>query len=182
MCKKDCVDAELEQEMATAQDIIQAALSAREKAKLGLRWPVKEIVIMSSTAAVTSCVERMQSILRGQLNAKDVVVKQRLPGLKLKIKPEFGKIGPVYGSLSPQIIAKITVDSPETVLGHLEREGVYVFSVAGKDVRVTKDIYEYSLKNGRVKYSDFGEIREIPLDTASWETSGSASLTHTLPF
>src|SRR3989344_9092143 len=51
-----------------------------------------------------------------------------------------------------------------------------------EDVRVTKDIYEYALKNGRVKYSDFGEIREIPLDTASWETSGSASLTHTLPF
>ena len=50
------------------------------------------------------------------------------------------------------------------------------------DVRITKEIYEFALKNGRVKYSDLGDMRDIPLDTSSWETAGMATLTHTLPF
>ena len=36
------------------------------------------------------------------------------------------------------------------------------------DVRITKEIYDYALKNGFLKYTDRGEMREIPLDTASW--------------
>ncbi len=52
-----------------------------------------------------------------------------------------------------------------------------------EDVRITKDIYEYALKNGKVHYLDFGEKRDIPLDTSGWETpAGKHSLTHTLPF
>jgi len=51
-----------------------------------------------------------------------------------------------------------------------------------EDVRITKDVYEYALKNGKVRYSDFGEKRDIKLDTSHWENGGKASLTHTLPF
>ncbi|MDO8523950.1 MAG: ribonuclease H-like domain-containing protein [bacterium] len=52
-----------------------------------------------------------------------------------------------------------------------------------EDVRITKDIYEYALKNGKVHYLDFGEKRDIPLDTSGWEAPAQKhSLTHTLPF
>ena len=52
-----------------------------------------------------------------------------------------------------------------------------------EDVRVTKDIYEYALKNGSVKYKDFDGVREIKLDTSGWEKeNGGVALTHTLPF
>ncbi len=62
--------------------------------------------------------------------------------------------------------------------GKIEKVRAYCL----KDVQVTKEVYEYALKNGRVKYSDFGTIRDIPIDTKLWETAESASLTHTLPF
>jgi len=51
-----------------------------------------------------------------------------------------------------------------------------------EDVRITKDVYEYALKNGKIFYSDFGQKRAIPLDTSRWESGEGASLTHTLPF
>ena len=52
-----------------------------------------------------------------------------------------------------------------------------------EDVRITKDVYEYALKNGKVHYFDLGEKRDIPLDTSHWESPQSGnSLTHTLPF
>lgn len=50
------------------------------------------------------------------------------------------------------------------------------------DVRITKEIYDYALKNGSLKYKDRGEVREIPLDTSSWERVESGGITHTLPF
>ena len=51
-----------------------------------------------------------------------------------------------------------------------------------EDVRITKDVYEYALKNGKIFYSDFGQKRAIPLDTSHWESGEKNSLTHTLPF
>lgn len=41
-----------------------------------------------------------------------------------------------------------------------------------QDVKVTKDIYDYAISNGYLKYPDIyngGDIKEIPLDTSSWE-------------
>ena len=51
-----------------------------------------------------------------------------------------------------------------------------------EDVKITKEIYEFALKNGYVRYTDLSEKKKIPLDTRAWETGAKASLTHTLPF
>lgn len=52
-----------------------------------------------------------------------------------------------------------------------------------EDVRITKEIYDYALKNGMVKYKDLSGNREIKLDTSKWEKpESSGSMTHTLPF
>ena len=50
------------------------------------------------------------------------------------------------------------------------------------DVKITKELYEHALKNGKVKYPDGKMIRELALDTSDWETKKEAVLTHTLPF
>jgi DEAD/DEAH box helicase domain-containing protein len=50
------------------------------------------------------------------------------------------------------------------------------------DVKVTKKVYDFALKNGKVKYKDMGKTISIPLDTSAWETLSENSMTHTLPF
>lgn len=50
------------------------------------------------------------------------------------------------------------------------------------DVKITKEIYEFALKEGYVKFADYKEIRKIPLDTSSWENGSATPLTHTMPF
>lgn len=50
------------------------------------------------------------------------------------------------------------------------------------DVRITKALYDYALKNGRVKFPDGKMIRELQLDTSKWEEKKDTVLTHTLPF
>ncbi len=51
------------------------------------------------------------------------------------------------------------------------------------DVRITKEVYDYALKNKELSYKDFGDIRKIKLDTKHWETIVEpAAMTFTLGF
>lgn len=51
------------------------------------------------------------------------------------------------------------------------------------DVRLTKELYDYALKHGALKYKDLNSLRDVKLDTSSWESKeDSSSMTHTLPF
>lgn len=53
-----------------------------------------------------------------------------------------------------------------------------------EDVKITKELYDYALKNGMLKYKDFtsGKILDIKLNTASWEKKEEGAMTFTLPF
>ncbi len=134
------IDVQLETHLEAAQEIIQAALHAREKAKLGLRWPVQELVVMSTKPSVAELIVGLRSILAAQINAKNVRIADNLPGLTMKVKPEFGKIGPAFGNLSPSIIHLLMGTSPETIVGNMERTGFYVLAVDGKEVKLTKEM------------------------------------------
>ncbi|OGD66803.1 hypothetical protein A2442_01620 [Candidatus Campbellbacteria bacterium RIFOXYC2_FULL_35_25] len=50
------------------------------------------------------------------------------------------------------------------------------------DVRITKEIYEYALKHGKLKYKDriTSEIKEIKLDTSNWEEREKNTSTQSL--
>lgn len=51
-----------------------------------------------------------------------------------------------------------------------------------QDVRVTKDLYEYALKNKRVLSREGTNLLEIKLDTSAWEYKDENAMTYTLPF
>lgn len=51
-----------------------------------------------------------------------------------------------------------------------------------EDVRITKEIYDYALKNGKVKYREGLDLKDLPVDTADWEKQDNSRMTHTLPF
>ena len=68
--------------------------------------------------------------------------------------------------------------------GDIERVKSYCLD----DVRITKELYDYARAHNTLKYSDYGMpaknggVRELKLDTSTWESSNGAALTHTLPF
>lgn len=51
-----------------------------------------------------------------------------------------------------------------------------------EDVKITKEVYEYALANGELKYKDFGTLKSIRLDTKNWEAKSDHSMTFSLPF
>ncbi|MDO8624122.1 MAG: ribonuclease H-like domain-containing protein [bacterium] len=51
-----------------------------------------------------------------------------------------------------------------------------------EDVRLTKELYDYALKNGLLKYKDLRDIRDVKIDTTAWGASRiMPSLTHAMP-
>ena len=50
------------------------------------------------------------------------------------------------------------------------------------DVRLTRELYDYAIKHGKLKYKDLRDIRDIKLDTSLWgqRSSESPALTHAL--
>lgn len=51
-----------------------------------------------------------------------------------------------------------------------------------EDVKITKEVYEFAMKNGHLKYPDLGAIKEIKLDTKNWEKKIDTVLTLSMPF
>lgn len=51
-----------------------------------------------------------------------------------------------------------------------------------QDVKVTKKVFDYALKNGHVKFKDGSRKREIPLDTSNWLVKEESAMTHSFLF
>ncbi len=162
--------------MGWAQNIIQAALNAREKAKIGVRWPLQEMFLASKEKEVSSTLGHLKEIIAKLVNVRVVKQIESLPGVKLKIRPDFKRIGPVYGELSSNILVKLTTDSAETILKHLEEESAYHFTLEGKEVRITRDMiivereiperYAAGEFKGGMVYLDL--VRSLELETEGY--------------
>jgi DEAD/DEAH box helicase domain-containing protein len=50
------------------------------------------------------------------------------------------------------------------------------------DVKITKDLYEYALKNQELKFKEGEKIISVKLNTDSWSEIEKNNMTHTLPF
>jgi DEAD/DEAH box helicase domain-containing protein len=52
-----------------------------------------------------------------------------------------------------------------------------------EDVKITKELYDFALKNKYLSYKDGKEMKKIPIDSSNWEKEATNStITHTLPF
>jgi len=50
------------------------------------------------------------------------------------------------------------------------------------DVKITKEIYDFAVRNGKLFFKEGGQNNEIKLDTSKWEELGDNKMTFTLPF
>jgi isoleucyl-tRNA synthetase len=133
------IQSTLESQMDTISNVIQSILYAREKANIGLRWPLQKVNIITTDKDAIKAVEELGSIIKNQTNIKELNVQESMPGIKETVKADFAKLGPLYGEKTPKIIAKIATESQETIADHIEKEGKYVVDIEGENCEITKD-------------------------------------------
>lgn len=62
--------------------------------------------------------------------------------------------------------------------GEIEKIKEYCLS----DVKITKELYDYAMQNGKLFYKEGPNLYEVKLDTKNWENAPAGALNHTLPF
>ncbi|MBW2996558.1 isoleucine--tRNA ligase [Candidatus Woesearchaeota archaeon] len=135
---KRLINTELEKNMEIAGDIIQGVLFAREKIQQGLRWPLKEVIVTGKDE-LGLAVQLLGEIIKNQANVKELSVKEKLEGIKEKVKGDYAKIGPAFEAKSSEIIAHLATQSAESILKHISEKGKYEFKLRGENVAITKD-------------------------------------------
>jgi len=133
------VDKKLEQTFSIAQSVIQSALSAREKMKLGVRWPLKELVVLTQDDATIESIDELEDNIKTQVNVKEIKAKKSFDKVKETLKADYEKLQPDFKELAPIVIAKLAMASMESVLKKVEEKGSYELDVGTKKVQILKD-------------------------------------------
>lgn len=76
---KKFIDKKLEEEMEVVKVIAEASNAARQKANLKLRWPVKQLFVVTKDKNIKSAVKSLKKILLRSCNVKSIKIVQKEP-------------------------------------------------------------------------------------------------------
>ncbi len=136
---EELVNDHLVMQMESAESIIQSILAAREKAKLSVRWPVKEVFVVSHDNHVLESADVLNDVIKKQTNVKSLNASSELTEVKTSLKANAGALGKSFGAKSPHIIAKLSQLSANDALAQLSKEGKFTINVNGEEISLTKD-------------------------------------------
>jgi isoleucyl-tRNA synthetase len=133
------IDKDLEKEIETAQAIIQSTLAGREKMQRGVRWPLKEIIIVTKDSTIEKNIEKVQDMIKSQTNVKEITIVDKLNTIKNTVRSDFKKLGPEFGELAVKIIPKLAHESAETIISHIENDGAHKMKIDKKVIELKKE-------------------------------------------
>jgi isoleucyl-tRNA synthetase len=132
-------DVELEVAMGVVRETVRLGLAARGQAKLGVRQPLHEAVVVAA-GVERAAIERLEGIVLGELNVKRVRYVSQADELgSYEVKPNYRALGPRFGKQMPQVAAAVAALDPEHVAEALRNGGRIGISVDGHDHELGAD-------------------------------------------
>ncbi len=126
-------DRVLEDAMAVARETVRLGLAARGAAKLKVRQPLREAVVVAAGTERTA-IERLAEIVREELNVKTLRFVGEAEELgSYEVKANYRTLGPRFGKTMPQAADAIAALSPAHVARTLREGGTVGVFVAGHD-------------------------------------------------
>ncbi|HEX32808.1 MAG TPA: hypothetical protein ENG01_00125, partial [Candidatus Aenigmarchaeota archaeon] len=120
--KPEEIDTELEENMTVARKLIQDILSLREKTDYNLRWPMPQVMIITTNKHIKSAVSELADIVAEQTNVKSVVLSEEEPDFVTKeVKLDYKIAGKQFGEKFPIVARKIIEISPESIIREIEK-------------------------------------------------------------
>ena len=101
-------DLELERDMRVAREAVTLGLRARAAAKVKLRQPLHEAVVVAA-GVERDAIVRLEDVVRGELNVKGLRMVGAADELgDLELKPNYRSLGPRFGKSMPQVAAAVS--------------------------------------------------------------------------
>ena len=138
------IDKELNESMRLAQNVSSLIHSLRKKEKIKVRQPLNKILIPVLKDSDKVAIQAVEKLILSEINVKKIEYVDDASGIILKqIKPNFRKLGKIYGSKIKQIAAEInqfTTDDIQT----LETTNSFHLNIEGESIILTLDDVEIS--------------------------------------
>ncbi|MDX6691634.1 MAG: isoleucyl-tRNA synthetase [Solirubrobacteraceae bacterium] len=151
-------DEELEDAMAIARETVRLGLAARAAAKLKLRQPLHEAVVVAA-GPERAAIERLADVVREELNIKQLRFVAEAGELgSYTLKPNYRTLGPRFGKAMPRVADGIAALDADHVAEALR---------AGRAVGIFVDGHDHELSAQDV------QIVMAPLDGYQLEREGS---------
>ena len=91
--------------MATARETVRLGLAARGQAKVKVRQPLREAVVVAA-GREREAIERLAEIVREELNVKALRFVAEADELgSYEVKPNYRTLGPRFGKRMPQVVS-----------------------------------------------------------------------------
>ncbi len=133
-------DEELEQAMALARETVRLGLGARGKAKIKVRQPLGEAVVVAA-GREREAIEQLSDVVREELNVKRVRFVAAAEELgSYEVKANYRKLGPIFGKSMPLAADALAALDPARVAGALREDGG-----SGETIGITVDGREHTL-------------------------------------
>ncbi len=169
----------LEVTVVGVHDSATGELTGYFKEDLPKLWPVLE----SADILVGYNSEHFDTPILNKYYAGDLTKIKSVDLLK-EVKNVLGRRLKLDNIAEATLGKKNSGDGMQAVVWWKQGEFEKVRAYCLEDVKITRQLYDYALKNGSLKYKDYESgTREIKLDTSSWETlNDQGAMTFTLPF
>ena len=140
------VDKPLEERMELAQRASSMVLALRRKVNIKVRQPLSKLIIPVIDSNVREQLEKVKSLLLGEVNVKEAEFIADTAGLiTKKIRPNFKTLGKKYGKQMKEIAAAFACLSQEEISAvQASGESGYVLQLVSGDVTLAPGDYEIS--------------------------------------
>jgi isoleucyl-tRNA synthetase len=126
-------DQDLEQAMALARETVRLGLGARGKAKIKVRQPLGEAVVVAD-GREREAIERLADVVREELNVRRMRFVAAAEELgSYEVKANYRTLGPLFGKDMPLAADAIAALDPERVAGAVREGGEIGIAVAGRE-------------------------------------------------
>jgi isoleucyl-tRNA synthetase len=125
--------------MRVAREAVALGLRARAAAKVKLRQPLHEAVVVAS-GVERDAIERLEEVIRGELNVKALRMVGAADELgDLELKPNYRALGPRFGKSMPQVAAAVAALDARRAAAALREGGTVSINVDGHDHQLSGD-------------------------------------------
>ncbi|MCP8305461.1 MAG: class I tRNA ligase family protein, partial [archaeon] len=137
------IDKELELEFELITDLVSLANSARMKARLKRRWPLRRTVFLLQKEKISK-VEKHKENLRDQINVKEVLLASSLKEAKitLNVRPNYVALGPKLKEKMPKLVSLLGSTNPFEIYDQLKDKGFIMMKIDDEGLKITKDELE----------------------------------------
>jgi len=139
-------DEQLERAMAAAREAVELGRAARAQAKLKVRQPLREAVIVAAGEERES-IARFDELVATELNVKGVRFVSEAEDLgNWELKPNYRALGPRFGKQMPQVAAAVASLDSATAAATLRNGGRVGINIEGQEHELSADDVSMALQ------------------------------------